>query len=536
MANTLDQMEANLANGDLPFQLTLELTVSDPDTIRELAKYDEGEPRDEFALEALKIGVLTLRRASASIDSEFIKHETNRLLENLQKQFQSHAESSKQRIEDSLGKYFNPQDGHFTQRVKQLASADGEVGRMIRSLVDGNDSHLAKTMLTHIGETSPLMKHLSPDQSQGLLAVLHTKVESQLASQREKILKEFSLDNPEGALCRLVSEVTGKHGDFTRDMKGKIDEVVKEFSLNDENSSLSRLVKKVNTAQETITQEFSLDNDQSSLRKMQTHLETILGAHIKSAADFQEEVKVALGKLITKRETEARSTLHGGTFEDAVLEFVSRDGHPRGETVEGTGSCVGRIKNCKVGDVVVELGCDSAAAGAKIVIEAKEDASYTIAKSREEIEQARKNRDAQLGIFIFSQRTAPAHCDSFRRYGSDLLVVWDAEDPTTDANLKAALEVARALCIRARQATEKKVDFTTIDKAILDIEKRVQNLDEIRKSTETIRNANEKIFDRVRIDGEALDKQLGILKECLGDLKENLGSEIPSKPLLTPGK
>lgn len=534
MANTLNQLDIELSNGDLPFQLTLELTVSDQDVIRELAKYDEGESRDEFALEALKIGVLTLRRASASIDSEFIKHETNRLLENLQKQFQTHAESSKQRIEDSLGKYFNPQDGHFTQRVKQLASADGEVGRMIRNLVDGNDSQLAKTMLSHIGETSPLMKLLSPDQSKGLLAVLHTNIESQLATQREKILKEFSLDNPEGALCRLVSEVTGKHGDFTRDMKGKIEEIVKEFSLDEENSSLSRLMKKVNSAQNSITQEFSLDNETSSLRRMQNHLETILGAYIKSAADFQEEVKVALGKLVTKRETEARSTLHGGTFEDAVLEFVSRDGHPRGETVEGTGSSVGMIKNCKIGDVVVELGCDSVAAGARIVIEAKEDASYTLAKARAEIEQARKNRNSQFGVFVFSQRTAPAHCDSFCRYGNDLLIVWNAEDPATDANLRAALEVARALCIRARQATEKKTDFTTIDKAILDIEKHVQKLDEIRKATESIRKANENIIERVRIDGEALNKQLGILRDCLGDLKEHVGFEEPGAQSLTP--
>lgn len=525
MSNTLDRSEAWSTDSELPYQLSLELTVGDPDTIAELAKYPEGDSREEFALEALKIGVLTLRRASASLDGEFIKRETDRLLESLQKQFHSHADTSKQRLEDSLGKYFNPQDGQFTQRVKQLASSDGEVGRMIRSLVDGDNSQLAKTMVAHIGETSPLMKLLSPDQSQGFLASMEGKVEKQLGSQRETLLKEFSLDNPEGALSRLVCEVTGKHGDFTRDMKGKIDDVVKEFSLDEENSALSRLVKKVNTAQETITQQFSLDNEESSLRKMQSHLEAILGAHIKSAADFQEEVKVALGKLVTKRETEARSTLHGGTFEDAVLEFIASDSHPRGETVEGTGSSVGMIKSCKIGDVVVELGCDSAAAGARIVIEAKEDASYTLAKARSEIEQARKNRNSQFGVFVFSQRTAPAHCDSFRRYGSDLLVVWDAEDPTTDANLKAALEVARALCVRAQQATEKNVDFTTIDKAVLDIEKRVQYLDEIRKSTETIRNANEKIFDRVRIDREALDKQLVILRDSLGDLKQAFNSD-----------
>ncbi len=533
MSNTLERTETWKANSDLPFQLSLELTIADHDTIAELVKYAEGDERDEFALEALKIGVLTLRRASASLDGDFIKRETDRLLDNLRQQFQTHAETSKQRIEDSLGKYFNPQDGHFTERVKQLASADGEVGRMMRSLIDGSDSQMAKTMLAHIGETSPLMKQLSPDQSQGLLAVLQSKVETQLASQREKLLKEFSLDNPEGALCRLVSEVTGKHGDFTRDMKGKIDEVVKEFSLDEENSALSRLVRNVNSAQETITQQFSLDNEESSLRRMQKQLETILGAHIKSAADFQEEVKVALGKLVTKRETEARSTLHGATFEGVVLEFLMRDCQPRGEIVEATGERVGQIKNCKIGDAVVELGCDSAAAGARIVIEAKEDGSYSLVKARAEIEQARKNRAAQFGIFIFSQRSAPPHCEPLCRLGNDLFAVWDAEDPLTDGHLKAALEIARALCVRAHQASEKKVDFSSIDCSVLEIEKRVQNLDEIRKSADTIQSSSKKILERVRKDREALDKQLSILKECLSGLKENLGAEQPSSSTLT---
>jgi hypothetical protein len=436
-----------------------------------------------------------------------------------------HANTAKEKVENALGQYFHPDSGHFNQRVKQLISADGDLDKVIRSLVDGDDSKLAKTLLSQIGENSPLMKQLSPDQSQGLLALLRGTVELQLSTQRDRLLKEFSLDNSEGALCRLVAEITTKHGDFTSNMKSKIDDVVKEFSLDQENSALSRLVKKVNTAQETITEQFSLDNEHSSLRKMQTHLETILGAHIKSAADFQEEVKVALGKLVTKREVEARGTQHGATFEDALMQFLAVDCQPRGELLENTTGRVGLIRNCKIGDMVIELGCDSAAAGAKIVVEAKEDAGYNLAKAREEIEQARKNRDAQFGIFVFSRNTAPTHCETIRRIGNDLFVVWDATDLVSDSNLKAALEIARALCVRNRQAKqEQTVDFSIIDKSILEIEKRVTNLDEISKSAETIKSSSTKILDRVRIDREALDKQLEVLRECVGDLKTSLGT------------
>ena len=131
-----------------------------------------------------------------------------------------------------------------------------------------------------------------------------------------------------------------------------------------------------------------------------------------------------------------------------------------------------------------------------------------------------------MGIFVFSQRTAPPLCDEIRRIGNDLFVVWDAENIATDANLKAALEIARALCIRSRQAREQQtVDFAVIDKSILEIEKRVTNLDEIRKSADTIQSSSTKILERVRIDREALDKQLEILRGCLGDLKESLGAK-----------
>jgi uridine phosphorylase len=46
-----------------------------------------------------------------------------------------------------------------------------------------------------------------------------------------------------------------------------------------------------------------------------------------------------------------------------------------------TGTTTGLRKNCKVGDLVVELGADCVAAGEKFVVEAKEDASYTAAKA-----------------------------------------------------------------------------------------------------------------------------------------------------------
>ncbi len=115
------------------------------------------------------------------------------------------------------------------------------------------------------------MKLLDPNQSKGLLQALRETVETQLTAQRNHVLREFSLDNKEGALARLVGELSANHGQITKSLGEKIDTVVREFSLDEENSALSRLVRNVDRAQRTISSEFSLDNQNSGLSRLGRH-------------------------------------------------------------------------------------------------------------------------------------------------------------------------------------------------------------------------------------------------------------------------
>jgi hypothetical protein len=95
----------------------------------------------------------------------------------------------------------------------------------------------------------------------------------------------------------------------------------------------------------------------------------------------------------------------------------------------------------------------------------------------------------------------------------------------TDVFLKAGILATRAMCIRdERQSASQQVDFETIDKAIHEIEKRAGNLDEVRKSAETIQTASGKILERVRIDREALEKQVCVLRERVADLKTTVAA------------
>lgn len=213
-----------------------------------------------------------------------------------------------------------------------------------------------------------------------------------------------------------------------------------------------------------------------------------------------------------RREESLASTRHGKDFELAAYAFIEDACQKSGDIPEHTGERVGATKHCKVGDCIITLGPDCEAAGSRIVCEMKEDASCDLRRSLNEIETARANRGAEVGLFIHSMRTAPNGLRSLARYGNDIVVVWDAEDELTDTYLSAAIMVCKALAVR-KSVVDKKLsaDFGALDKAIREIERQVGFLDEIKTSSTTIKNGAEKILNRVEVMRTALTKQIETL-------------------------
>jgi hypothetical protein len=547
--------EPIVSSAELPYRLLLELTVEDPDTIAELCQHAEGDDRERFALSALRIGVLALRQARGQVDGEQIRRQTDHMLHALEARLGEHAALVHNRLTASLKDYFDPESGRFQERVNRLIRKDGELEDLLRRQIGNEDSELTKTLAAHFGDESPLLKLLTPDESRGLLKALRDTFGEQLQSQRDRILGEFSLDNKDGALSRLIDELNTHHGKLTDNLQEKIDGVVKEFSLDEENSALSRLVKNVEGAQRTITREFSLDNDasalsrlkgllvatqqaidsnltldndESALARLRKEVLDILAAHSKTNQSFQEEVKLTLSKMVVQREEAARSTTHGLVFEDVVCEFLSREALKLGDIATRTGDSTGLIKNRKVGDCVIELGPESAAPTARIVVEAKEKDQYPIAQAREEIDEARRNRGAQVGLFVYSAGLAPAEmlAAPLVRYGNDVFVIWDPEDPATDLFLKTAFTLVRALCVRtACHSDAEAADFRAIDEAICEIEKRTEGLNEIETSAKTIQSGSEKILKRVELCRKALVQQVEILREKMNELRQLTGGD-----------
>ena len=498
----------------------LHLELDDPEVVAAVGEYPEGPARLQFVATCIKIGVLSLRAARGLVDGEAIRREGESIVQQLNDRLAGHRELLESSIASTLTHYFDPKSGLFPLRVENLVKDDGELASLIRGQVGAVQQELQGTLEKFVGANSAFLALLAPGESNQLLAAMRSTVDGVLQVERAAILSQFSLDDPQSALARLVRELKDNHGNLTDALATRMESVVGEFSLDKPDSALSRLVGRVEAAQTSITREFSLDNAESALSRLRNEVQTQLATLTEAQQAFQKEVVGLLSSMAARKEAEARSTTHGAVFEEAVGEQLRALGGPAGDVVEDCGTTTGLIRASKVGDFVVTLGPDSAAAGARIVVEAKESGSYDLRETLDEADVARRNRGADFCLFVHSARTARADFGPLSKYGNDVIVVWDPGDPSTDVVFHAGYLTAKALSLRAAQRSQSEAaSFLKIDKAIEGIRKQLDGFGEIKTSSETIGNAANNILDRVRIMREAIEKQVAVLAEQVAAVK-----------------
>jgi len=462
--------------------IRLNLNITDPEVIAEL-QTRQGRDRDDYALTALRVGVIALRQAGGLVDAEKLKSEGTRILGELETRLSKHASELDTKLGDELERYFDPTKGSFQHRVAALTSDGGELSKLLKQHVDGDSSLLAQQLAKAVGENSPLMKHLSPTEKNGLIDTLTRIAEERLQEQSAKVLGEFDLNNKEGALNRLITQIETN------------------FDPSNPKTALGVLTKALEETQDQIRKDLTLDVADDGTKSPLSKMQDSLLAKMAEIAEQQERFQNAVSEQLGIKKVQARTTEGGFSFEHLAAEALKLRVSALGDEFQSVGETPGILKR-KTGDHLHTMGAESAVPGAKIVYECKRDKRYRVKVALEELAEARKNRESEIGVFVMAAETLQSN-DALRseypsalaRYGNDIIAVWDPDDPATDVALDAAISVARALVVRAAhtEAADDAEELQELNSAIADIEKQFERFEKMEKWCDDVSDTAEKI-------------------------------------------
>lgn len=491
--------------------------------------------RDQLAVDAWAIGLRALRNARAEAQESQLVDIGEKLKVDLGSALTTMVEQHQNRVETALRRYFDPKDGELARRLERFIEDDGELPRLLQRFAAPDGGLIAETLAQHVGEQSAFVRRLSPTASDGIVQTLKlvcTTAVSDSQTAMQQALDPLRADSPVGRfLHALRLELTKAESDRSQQMVTAF----KALDGNDPNSLLSNLARQTKTASDTLLSAMNPANDNSPLAHLRNTLIELLEGHAKTARDlledqrgrqiaFEKDLHETVSRLETQRAANRSSPRGGLDFEDSALTAV-RDRLGTGPYVcVKTGNVAGIRDTCRVGDFIVRFTEESAWAGASVVFECKHDASYNVDKAIKELDIARANRGASVGVFIMAQTHASADFPPFSRIGHNILVSWDPDDAGAIYRLDAAVMLAMALASRKQQVAE----HASAD-AVRDIEHLLANqaahVEKMRKASDGIRKNNEiirKELDRAEVE---LKDLVAKAHETLRALDLNAGSE-----------
>jgi hypothetical protein len=508
-----------------------------PDTIGLFGNLDEAQ-HEQVVLDAWSIGLRALHNAHAAAQESRLKDVGASLLADIDRQLTAHVEQQQATIGSVLARYFDPSDGQVSQRLAAFVDDQGVLARLLESYLGPQNSVLAEALAQQVGETSPLFKKLSPTESDGLVKVLEGQLRTVMNQSHAELVRALDPLAEGGAVARFLKSLKEELKGADEDRQKQLSAALRALDANDEGSLLSRLVREAHGARQDVLAAMNPDAPSSPMSILKASLTKLLQdqtaeqtALVKLQADrqaqFEKEIREALTRIEAKRTQDQKTTRGGLDFEDMVTSFVriATQGAPCVFDVTGATAGVGR---CKKGDAVLRFTAESAFAQAGVVFEAKRDATYTVQKALDELDAARKNRDAVAGVFVMARSHASDIFPRFARYGNNVLVTWDDQDSSTDAYLHAAIFLGMALVTRTR-TTGDAGDIA----AMRDIESRIEGelsrLERMEKHSEAIRKNVDGISDETRKAQKALDILLRKAQSALRALNVELYDEAAER-------
>jgi hypothetical protein len=513
----------------------IEATVTDrrPDVVTSLLALSEAQ-RQGFVTDAWTIGVRAITNAHRNADEARLVDVGKSLLEGVDRELEAYVVRQQDVLVQMLKRYFDPKDGQVALRIEDFLKDGGELARTMERYLSPENGALARTLAKELGANSPLLKKLSTTDNEGIVQVIEGRLKETFEKNQVAMAKALDPLAQDGAVARFLAALRRDMEKADNDRSKQLLLVTKALDANDEASLLSRLMKETQLARLSFVSAMNPDEPGSPLAILKTSLTSLLAAHAKSQAEalaameerqqkLDQYIRDSVTRLEERRRGDSRSARGGTTFEEATLRFIQRSVQGAPVVADSTGNSVGARPGCKVGDQVLRFAAESIYAGAVLVVEVKHDASYTVTKALAELEVARSNRGAQVGLFVMARSHAPAGFPDMARYGTDILVTWDSEDESTDPYLHAAVILGLALASRQHRP----VDEGDV-KALAGVEHQIQaelaRHEKMKKLADGIRKNAEALGDELRIGSNKLSVLLRNAKDTLKALNVELSN------------
>lgn len=425
-------MSVQAATQDAISSLDLNLLITDRNILSYLVQFSDEETQMEKVTEALKVGVIAIQSASPTLDTTVVQSHFSEL----DTQMRESLTTFQRDVKNNLTNYFEEGKGVVPKSIDDIFGEDGTLASTFQRFFDPDEGRLSQLMQTQIGPESTLGKSLDPENKQGVIAVLEARVQELVEAKLDDVLKEFSLDEDNSAMCRLQTLVSTSFDKINRAL-GHVDGTEEEAKKG----------------------------------------------HVKGIR-FEKELY----------------------DDDFVGRCVSMDDEPT--LVRGT---PGFIDGCKTGDLLSTLGETTGAPGEKIVVEVKEK-SVKLKDAIDELQEAKRNRRAAIGIFVFARGHEPNEVGDFRRIGEDYFCTVDRNDLRIGNPLTyfdAAYKIARAMVVAsARKDSADEVDLQFIE----------EQIDSLAAWTDRIADMATK--------ARTIQKSGRLIEECATELKEELDRRV----------
>ena len=196
----------------------------------------------------------------------------------------------------------------------------------------------------------------------------------------------------------------------------------------------------------------------------------------------------------------ARSTAKGADFEDVVEELLGAIARGPADSLERTGYEAGASMGSKKGDFVLHLNPEAASgAQLRVVVECK-DRYISVRAIRDELREARANRDAAVALALFTPAHAPAGVAPFDVRGGDVYCVVDPAAPDV-ATLEAAVRLARLMAVQSIRDRSTTIDPAVIGEALKGVREQLDLLRALKQTLTSIGSSARDVhagLDRLR--------------------------------------